>query len=668
MQSADIQLLKAAKKNDLQSIKQALEEGADINVIDKYGNAPIDITRIRSNVQATQFLIERGAKTISYKNLIKAAKNGDIATLQKAFQENINFYPVSLDQNTVLDFAITHGKGEAAQLLIERGARSLYDPQASLMYAAYNGLTYIIAHILDNYAVDINAVDTHYHVTALSSAIANGKGEAAQLLIERGARSLYDLQESFMYAVYHGLIPIIKHILDSYEVDINAIHINKGTPLDYAITSVRGKAAQFLIQRGGRLSDPQASLIEAANEGLTHIIEHILDNYSVDINAVDTNNRKTALDMAIYSGKGKAAQLLIERGAKRLYNPRESLIDAAYSGLTHIIEHILDNYSVDINAVGSYYYKTALDKVIENGHGEAAKLLIERGANTLSKPQKSLMHCAYHGLTDIIKYILKNYPVNINAADVYNGKTALDKAIKKGHGEAAKFLIQKGAKRLHNPQESLIDAAYHGLTDIIKYILDNYKDKVDINAVDSNNVETALELAINNGHGEAAQLLTERGAQRLSNPQQSFIDAAYYGFTDIMKYILDNYPIDINAVDSNNGKTALDKAIQNGHDQAAKFLIQKGADKFLENNQKQYDKLFVSGFLHTPLMLSISTQDTSIESQYFNRSGDTASSALSITASNVDNNKISVEFKTSFAIPFVETITHLRNESPRGLV
>ena len=67
--------------------------------------------------------------------------------------------------------------------------------------------------------------------------------------------------------------------------------------------------------------------------------------------------------------------------------------------------------------------------------------------------------------------------------------------------------------------------------------------------------------------------------------EQELIDAAADGNVYQIQQILDKGKVDINFQEARYGHTALHLASQNGHDEAMKVLIQRGADQDITNNK-----------------------------------------------------------------------------------
>ena len=58
---ADRALLDAAEKGNIEAVKQAIADGADVDTLDKRGRAPIQNALHSNNIEAVKLLIDNGA-------------------------------------------------------------------------------------------------------------------------------------------------------------------------------------------------------------------------------------------------------------------------------------------------------------------------------------------------------------------------------------------------------------------------------------------------------------------------------------------------------------------------------------------------------------------------------------------------------------------------------
>jgi len=123
-------------------------------------------------------------------------------------------------------------------------------------------------------------------------------------------------------------------------------------------------------------------------------------------------------------------------------------IDAAREGDTDLLTQFLDA-GMAIDTPDSRGY-TALIVSTYNGHMEAARLLLQRNANTEATDLKgatALSGVAFKGLTDIAK-ILIDHGAQVDHAN-FSGRTPLMFAIMFGREDMARLLLNAGANPDH---------------------------------------------------------------------------------------------------------------------------------------------------------------------------------------------------------------------------
>ena len=149
-------LLNAAKKDDIEAAKQAVTDGADVNVKDYQGRTALNVAVFYHYKDIAKLLIGKGADVNA---------NGD--------------------GGTPLHLAAMFGHKEIAKLLIEKGAdvnvKSKIE-DTPLHYAK----TKEIAELLIAKGADVNA-KALLEQTPLHSAVLAGHKEIAELLIAKGA-------------------------------------------------------------------------------------------------------------------------------------------------------------------------------------------------------------------------------------------------------------------------------------------------------------------------------------------------------------------------------------------------------------------------------------------------------------------------------------------------
>ena len=120
-------LINAAKMNDLKRVRLLVEQGADKDEGDYIGHTPLWWASAFRFLEATQYLVEQGA------TLDKADKYGKTPLITASFEGNLDIVRYLLEQgadrdkadndgNTSLHYAVRYGQLELAMLLMSYGA------------------------------------------------------------------------------------------------------------------------------------------------------------------------------------------------------------------------------------------------------------------------------------------------------------------------------------------------------------------------------------------------------------------------------------------------------------------------------------------------------------------------------------------------------------------
>lgn len=270
--------------------------------------------------------------------LIKPTKNNDLQELLHHLAPSLTSDPRSIinasdrDGMTALHWAARLGHTEAAQILLERGAKTEVltrgQRRTPLYLAAQHRHQDVVKLLLENGA-DANAASKLDGATALHKASQLGHEPVMEVLIEHGANVNTKDVEGMnpIFWAMQGKQLIACRILAQNRADLEArIHSGKNLELSSAeghnvlLKATSAGLHQFarIFLEGG--ADPNAngpygmrSLHRAALRGDTAMIAVLLE-YQADVDT-KTNDGWTPLHCAVRYGQKRAAQILIRHGA-----------------------------------------------------------------------------------------------------------------------------------------------------------------------------------------------------------------------------------------------------------------------------------------------------------------------------------------------------------------
>ena len=295
----------AAFSGNIETVKQHIAAGTDVNAMNKYGSTPLYEAVTGGHKDIADLLISKGADVNA-----KEAKN----------------------RITALHWAAWRGRKEIAELLIAKGANlntKNNDGRTPLHNAAWKGHVEI-AKLLIGKNADVNAKDVEGQ-TPLDWAEEEKQKETAALLRKHGGKTGEELEAaepvaevaqpepptakasdwSIHEAARTGNIEAVKQHLAA-GTDVNAKGYGGSTPLQYAANK---EIAELLIAEGADVTAKGkiggTPLHNAANKE----IAELLISKGADVNAKDEYG-DTPLDWAIQFREPETADLLRKHGGK----------------------------------------------------------------------------------------------------------------------------------------------------------------------------------------------------------------------------------------------------------------------------------------------------------------------------------------------------------------
>ena len=291
-------------------------------------------------------------------------------------------------------------------------------------------------------------------------------------------------------AVQKGQIQVVRYLL-SKKADIN-LSSKDTPPLQRAAQMGNKSMVEFLLQNGASVdavnSSGETSLMVAAREGHRVIVELLIKNKAninaqskpgwtaltyasskglktmVEVllqNGADPNKRvsrqdiHTPLSIAVDNGKTAIVKLLLEHKADPNGGPRSTFISAVKKQDKELVRllashgaNIEDKESFDYNRTSNSRYGTALHMAIENENWDMVDLLLEFKANTDARDSQNFNPVHYvieKGNESLLKTMLSLKGAQKVELNPTNSVPLLNYAAGRNQTKLARILIEAGA-------------------------------------------------------------------------------------------------------------------------------------------------------------------------------------------------------------------------------
>ncbi|MGK0296698.1 MAG: ankyrin repeat protein [Gammaproteobacteria bacterium] len=224
--SADLRLIEATKKNDIQSVRQLVKEKVNVNEQLPDGATALHWAVHRDDISLVELLIKSGAD-------VNSADQGGA---------------------TPLWVAVSNDMPDMVARLLKAGANpnaTLSSGETPLMTASEIGSMEVVKALLSAKA-DVNAKESLKGQTALMWSVAEGHADVTNALIDKGA-SIRDRSNAGLTPLHFaGLNGSIKsaQILMSMDAEVNDISHDKMSPLLLAAASGHNELTQYLLEQG----------------------------------------------------------------------------------------------------------------------------------------------------------------------------------------------------------------------------------------------------------------------------------------------------------------------------------------------------------------------------------------------------------------------------------
>lgn len=471
------------------------------------------------------------AVAVQANELFEAVLCHDDAAVRQRLEAGDNPNRVGRWGETPLKWAVMGGQTDVARRLIAHGAdlRTLNDDP--LFWSAQGGLTEYLAEALAGGAGP-NARHRDGR-TALMKAAGGGHTPAVELLLAAGAdidavcTNTYDLgQTALFHAAMAGRLDTVKTLL--WLGADEGVFERLGVPAILWLTTAGWD--EWVLDELERGADPNAAnregataLYFAAARGQTNLVRRLLEKGADPLQA--DNGGSTPLLCAAGSRDPETLRLLLLAAKSR---------------------------KPDLDGLNRYG-ETVLMRAAMTGPAASVRLLLDAGARVVVTNQyggSAWLTAADAGHVDVLELLLKR-KARINQRDIA-GNTALIKAAGSRRLEAVQFLLKNKAdpslrtgRSTAGECTALMEAARNGHAPVVRFLVEQGLSFRDC----TTDGETSLMLAAQSGDAETIGVLVDAGV-----------------------------PVNETATGFWQGHTALDFAARDGKLEAARELLDRGAD------------------------------------------------------------------------------------------
>ncbi|MCE0497482.1 MAG: ankyrin repeat domain-containing protein [Methylacidiphilales bacterium] len=360
--------------------------------------------------------------------------------------------------------------------------------------------------------------------------------------------------------------------------DVNYREKDGWTPITRAVESNKAGSVKFLLAHGADsthgLNDNDQTLL--FNVRSPEVAE-ILIQHGVDVNA-RSKSGETALDrLCMFAEKpAEVARVLLKHGADPNARDNYGSTPLMFASDGATVDLLID-HGADIKAKNKYGVG-----VLHNPRGDASRLqaLIRHGAPFDPKTDGPtlMMEAAWFDHVDVIAYLL-SLGVDPNQKGTWNEKadmyfTPLQQSVISGHLDAAKFLLEHGAKfvpHLFNGKpgpDEMVNALYNRRKDIVRLFWEHGMRSI-----------SELTYAISQGEPVGAVQKLLDGGIPPDPPQDKFMSplalAAELGQLDVVTLLVQRgAKINGHVAPS---VTPIDQAAMEGQDEVVDYLLRQGA-------------------------------------------------------------------------------------------
>jgi ankyrin repeat protein len=211
----------------------------------------------------------------------------------------------------------------------------------------------------------------------------------------------------------------------------------------------------------------------------------------------------------------------------------------------------------------------------------------ERGERPSYSNGTPLHYAALCGLHSIVKYLITEHSLDINARGIYKESTPLHQASDRGHVQVVRALLEDGADITAKNEDKLTPlhrASRSGQEAVVRILLEQGADAA---AWDKNRM-TPLHWASSRGHVEATRILLGRSKDAAAQDKNGWTSlhwAAFEGRVAIVHILLE-HGVDATIMDKA-GRTPLHHSSSEGHLEVTRILFERVLDATARDNNQR---------------------------------------------------------------------------------
>ncbi|GBN68931.1 Ankyrin-2 [Araneus ventricosus] len=558
------------------------------------------------------------------------------------------------DMNKVKEL-LKSGADVNVESTVNQGSTSKYGykPYTPLILAAEEGYLKIVQELLRSPGIDVNRKN-YYGNVALHMASARGHVEVVKTLLAAKDidANLVDKKYEFsplITASKGNQAEVVKILLNTPEVEINKTDAGGKSALHQAASSGHEETVQILLKDrriSVNLKDSlhgHTALHLATDFHHNEVVRALLNHPDIDVNVEDMYGQ-TALHTSAYHGNVKVVEMLLESGIDVNIKTKNGSTAVYLAGkqknatiVKIITEHIqlrkvlrsrqrVKSIQVSEDSIGYYEILPVNEELLEaaqSGDSEKVNYLMKQPGievNTVDRNGNTPLHLAAEkGHAGVVKIFLESEDINVNAKNL--DKSKLVYPVHSGDDAAR--------KKLTNGKAALHLAVKNGHFEVVKLLINHIE--IDVNTMDKYG-QSCLQLAVSNNFTEIGKLLLNhiKIDPNVQYPCNDYYTALHTAIEcrnmEIIGALINHPDIDLNIKERYKGLTPFHMVVEEGNLPVVEIMLQHPAtnvntvDKYIQTplytcvkkgNVNMVELLLKAGVKVEEDVLKISTFDSS---------------------------------------------------------